>query len=68
LPLMKRRLGKVLPDLVRELEGDLDKSDALDRGTRVVELFAMLPDVDGEDLLPGDSLLREFLGGSVYTY
>ena len=68
LPLMKRRLGKVLPDLVGELEGDLDKSDALDRGTRVMELFAMLPDVDGEDLLPGDSLLREFLGGSVYTY
>ncbi len=68
LPLMKRRLGTVLPDLVGELEGDLEKSDALDRGTRVMELFAMLPDVDGEDLLPGDSLLREFLGGSVYTY
>lgn len=68
LPLMKRRLGTVLPDLVGELEGDLEKSDALDRGTRVLELFSMLPDVDGEDLLPGDSLLREFLGGSVYTY
>ncbi|MFP4374064.1 MAG: ATP cone domain-containing protein [Spirochaetaceae bacterium] len=68
LPLMKRRLGTVLPGLVEELEGDPEKSDALDRGTRVLELFSMLPDVDGEDLLPGDSLLREFLGGSVYAY
>ncbi|MFO8064743.1 MAG: ATP cone domain-containing protein [Spirochaetota bacterium] len=68
LPLMKHRLSGVLPELVSEIEGDEEKGDAYDRGTRVLELFSMLPDVDGEDLLPGDSLLREFLGGSVYTY
>lgn len=68
LPLMKRRLAGVLPDIVSELEGDLEKGDAHDRGTRVLDMFRMLPDVDGEDLLPGDSLLREFLGGSVYSY
>ncbi|MFW5807417.1 MAG: hypothetical protein ACOCWU_07085, partial [Spirochaetota bacterium] len=68
LPLMKRRLAHVLPELVEELEGDQEKDDAFDRGGRVLELFSMLPDVDAEHLLPGDSLLREFLGGSVYSY
>jgi uridine kinase len=68
LVLMKGRLGEYFPDFIRSLEGDPERTDALDRAQRVQRLFDALPDFDGDDYIPTDSLLREFIGGSVYDY
>jgi uridine kinase len=68
LPIMKRRLGHLFPDFVAELADNPDRSDAYERANRVVELFDAVPDIDAESMLPGDSLLREFIGGSTLEY
>jgi uridine kinase len=68
LPIMKRRLADYFPEFIKSLAGDTEKSDALDRAERIVALFKAIPDVDSEDAIPANSLLREFIGGSSYTY
>jgi uridine kinase len=68
LPIMRRRLAHYFPEFIKNLGGDLEKSDALDRANRINALFASIPDFDGENAVPADSLLREFIGGSSYTY
>ncbi len=68
LPLMKARLERSFPRFVEHLAGDEEKRDALERADRIIELFARIPAVSSEEEIPGDSLLREFIGGSVYDY
>jgi uridine kinase len=68
LPIWKARLSDTLLSLVKELEGTVEREDARERALRVTELFERFPAWSNEELVPGDSLLREFIGGSVYTY
>ena len=70
LPLLKRRLVGYFPGFVEELSTDPDRTDALGRAERVRGLLAGVPDIDEatESAVPGNSLLREFIGGSVYSY
>ncbi|MFP4115235.1 MAG: ATP cone domain-containing protein [Spirochaetota bacterium] len=68
LPIMKGRLESRFPEFVDHLEGDEEKRDARERAERIIELFAQVPAVPTEDAIPGDSLLREFIGGSTYDY
>jgi uridine kinase len=68
LPIMKHRLGSLFPGFIEEFAADPERSDALDRTRRVQALFQELPAWSDEGVVPGDSLLREFIGGSVYRY
>ena len=68
LPVMKGRLERYFPEFVEHLAGDEEKRDARERAERIIELFGQVPSVDGEDAIPGRSLLREFIGGSEYDY
>jgi uridine kinase len=68
LPIMKRRLGPLFPGFIAELAADPERSDATDRARRVQGFFQELPDWSDESMVPADSLLREFIGGSVYRY
>jgi uridine kinase len=68
LPIMRRRLGPLIPGFIEELAADPERSDALDRARRVQGFFRELPDWSDEGVVPEDSLLREFIGGSVYRY
>lgn len=68
LPLMKGRLERHFPEFVEHLAGDEEKRDARERAERIIELFAQVPPVPNEGDIPGDSLLREFIGGSTYDY
>jgi uridine kinase len=70
LPLLKRRLVGYFPGFVEELSTDPDRTDALGRAERVRGLLAGVPDIEEatESAVPGNSLLREFIGGSVYSY
>ena len=70
LPILKVRLGSEVSRLAAELMAD-DASDSDDARTRIIRLTALLEEVPAwcdEDIVPRDSLLREFIGGSSYRY
>jgi uridine kinase len=68
LPIMKHRLGELFPGFLRDFEADPERSDALDRARRIHQMFGELPAWSDESVVPADSLLREFIGGSRYKY
>ncbi len=68
LPIMKHRLGELFPGFIREFAADPERADALDRARRIQQLFGELPAWSDESVVPADSLLREFIGGSRYKY
>ncbi len=68
LPIMKSRAEKHLAPLVEELKVNPENEDAFERASRVLKVFAALPAVEDESIVPGSSILREFIGGSSYSY
>jgi len=68
LPILKNRLAHLFPAFVEEASNDPGREDALSRAERILKLFQEVPDWNDESIVPGNSLLREFIGGSVYTY
>jgi uridine kinase len=68
LPIMRARVGPELEAMVREFEGDPEREDALERTRRVMRVFEELAVTVDESAVPPTSLLREFIGGSGYTY
>ena len=44
------------------------RTDAFERAARVAKLLRAVTPVADESTIPPDSLLREFIGGSCYTY
>jgi uridine kinase len=68
LPIMKHRLGSLIAEFLPELENDPEEADAYDRARRIHQLFQEIPAWDDESAVPADSLLREFIGGSRYSY
>lgn len=68
LPIMKRRLGDLFPEFVKKYSDDPDRQDACERAARVNELFKNLKAWSDESVVPATSLVREFIGGSSYTY
>ncbi len=68
LPLMKARVAAHLDPLIEEFAKDPARQDAHERATRVKALFDQMPVVSDESLVPPRSLLREFIGGSSFTY
>jgi uridine kinase len=68
LPIMKHRLGDRFPGFIESFAADPERSDALDRARRIHQMFGELPSWSDESVVPADSLLREFIGGSRYKY
>jgi len=68
ISIMKGRVGELFPDYLREFKEDADSADAYDRALRIHRMFEQVPAWTDEQLVPQDSLLREFIGGSVYKY
>jgi len=68
LPVMKRRLGSFFPEFIAEFAADRERADAYERACRVQAIFEEIPVWDDDKVVPADSLLREFIGGSSYTY
>jgi len=65
IPIMKHRVGSLFPEYLREFKEDPDSADAYDR---IHQIFEQVPAWAEEQIVPGDSLLREFIGGSDYEY
>lgn len=67
LPIHKHFLNKYIPEIIERYKDDPKKLDSYIRAKRIKEIFDALIEVDDADV-PQDSLLREFIGGSVYKY
>jgi len=61
-------VGRLFPEFLQEFKEDPDSADAYDRALRIHQLFEQVPVWTEEQVVPEDSLLREFIGGSVYKY
>lgn len=70
LPVMRRRLLDHFERWSREYVGDPLRQDALKRATRVFRVLQSVGHIDAkaERAIPSTSHLREFIGGSSYTY
>ncbi|MBN2049086.1 MAG: hypothetical protein JW760_01475 [Spirochaetales bacterium] len=68
LPIMKHRLGHLFPGFIDKYAQNPDRQDALERAQRVQSLFEHLTAWEDESVVPERSLMREFIGGSAYTY
>lgn len=68
LPLYRHKLLDQFGAWVRKYEGDPLRQDAYDRAVRVQKLLqTILPQTD-DSVVPADSVIREFIGGGVYSY
>jgi uridine kinase len=68
LPVMKQRIARYLPRYIKDLQGEIQLEDAYERAERLNKLFSEIPSWKDESIIPEDSLLREFIGGSTYNY
>ncbi|MBN1557754.1 MAG: response regulator SirA [Lentisphaerae bacterium] len=68
LPVLKARLFRYISLGRRRYRDDARRLDAYIRANRVYELLKPLKPVRDDTCIARDSLLREFIGGSHYTY
>jgi uridine kinase len=53
---------------VERYHGDPLREDAFTRAERVYKLLQAVTPLEDDSIVPKDSVLREFIGGSIYTY
>ena len=70
LSVMRRRLLDDFAQWAKEYEGDALRVDAYTRAQRLHKLLQAVAPIEEESerLIPDDSHLREFIGGSQYEY
>lgn len=68
LPVMKKQIFACLDEIVEAFADDPKKQDAHLRAIRVRKLLDSITEWSDETVIPGTSLMREFIGGSSYTY
>ncbi|HNZ65798.1 MAG: response regulator SirA [Planctomycetes bacterium] len=69
LPVFKKYMFQYFPNFIKEYENNAARQDAYIRAKRIYELLKTMEDFDkDEEWIPKDSHLREFIGGSCYTY
>lgn len=68
LPVYKKHLFSNLSAIPALFEKDPKRMDAYIRSRRVASLLAECSELQDETLIPSNSLVREFIGGSSYHY
>jgi len=68
LPIMRPRLIDHFAEWAERYRDDPQRQDAYNRANRVYGLLQRVTPVEDDSPIPPDSLLREFIGGSVYKY
>lgn len=66
LPFLKARVFSHFPKALRKFRDDPHRQDAYIRARRIIDLLNPLAEVTDDSVVPPDSLLREFIGGSRY--
>ena len=65
LPYLKKFTFEHLPDYIKEWQDDPKRRDAFIRAERIHNMLSQVDDFYDEKIIPWDSLMREFIGGSV---
>ncbi len=68
VPIYANRMLKLFEEWKEKYKGDPLKADALERSERVYNVLKTVTAVADESSVPGDSVLREFIGGSTHQY
>jgi uridine kinase len=68
LPLYKARLGDQFRAWAAAYKDDPLREDAFERADRVNRLLTEIDPVSDDSVVPNNSVIREFIGGSVYDY
>ncbi|MCX8105958.1 MAG: ATP cone domain-containing protein [Ignavibacterium album] len=68
LPVYANRMLKLFEEWSVKYKDDVLKQDAYERATRVYNLLKTVTPVADESPIPGDSVIREFIGGSTLQY
>ncbi len=66
LPVLKKYEFEYFPRAIESWKGDPKRRDAYIRAERIYKLLSEIRRFDDESAVPKDSLLREFIGGSIY--
>ena len=68
IALYAHKLGEDFSDWVKKYENDPLKLDAYSRALRINEVLKQVEPWADDSIVPGDSVLREFIGGSEIEY
>lgn len=68
LPIYANRMLKLFEEWSIKYKDDILKQDAYERASRVYNLLKTVTPVSDESPIPGDSVIREFIGGSTLQY
>ena len=68
LPIYRARLLDDFRGWIEEFRDDPLRQDAFSRASRLYDLLRQVTPVEDDSSIPGDSILREFIGGSCYEY
>ncbi len=68
LPMYKPKLFTEFERWTKEYDGDPLRKDAFERASRVYELMKSLIPIADDSIVPENSVIREFIGGSIYEY
>ena len=68
LSIYKPKLINRFQDWEYKFKDDSLREDALERSDRVLRLLESLEAISDDSIVPGDSVIREFIGGSVLNY
>jgi len=68
IALYAHKLGKYFSEWVDKYKDDPLKLDAYTRALRVNEVLQQVEPLEDDTIVPGDSVLREFIGGSEIEY
>ncbi|MFH0908730.1 MAG: ATP cone domain-containing protein [bacterium] len=68
MPILKNKLFRFFPEALKHYHDEPKRQDAYIRARRVHGLLDQLTEVANDQCVPPRSLIREFIGGSEYTY
>jgi len=68
LPVHKKYLWKYMDQIYHAYKDNPKRYDAAIRARRVYELLNNVTAIDDDNIIPKDSLMREYIGGSIYEY
>ncbi len=68
LPIHKKHMFKYFPEFIKEYKDNPKKQDAYIRAQRIHDFLSTVEAWEDEDAVPKNSLMREYIGGSIYKY
>ncbi len=68
MPMYKAKLFNEFAKWTETYQDDPLRADAYERASRVYKLMQSLEPIENDSIVPENSVIREFIGGSIYEY